>query len=196
MVESNPAERWDWLWLVLPIRFGVSRHGVTLRRDHQVRRDRQLVHREPAVQQRVEPDWCGGRLWILQPEPAEFAVPGQLPGQFQDRLGLLQPDAAAAGARCPDSMCSTGSSARRLAALDKSSGPAFFPGTRCRSAPSGVTGGVSMFQPTDAWMGLFGFNELFIPLLEQLAAISWRQRGEREFHRQPERPRSAVDVRR
>ena len=29
-----------------------------------------------------------------------------------------------------------------------------------------------MFQPTDAWMGLFGFNELFIPLVDQLAEVS------------------------
>jgi len=56
-------------------------------------------------------------------------------------------------------------------ALDKSSGPAFFPGNTMPFRSVGVTGGVSMFQPTDAWMGLFGFNEIFIPLLDQLAAI-------------------------
>ena len=171
MVESNAAMRWEWLWMVLPIRFG---YPATVSPFAGI-----IKYAETGNSSIASPPYNSG--WNRTGAVAGYGsynpnlLSSQFPASLQDNFrtgwgyfNLTLPLLATLPGI--DVLYRLISSPAR--ALDKSSGPAFFPANTMPFRSFGVTGGVSMFTPTDAWMGLFGFNEIFLPLLDDLSEIT------------------------
>jgi hypothetical protein len=171
LVETDPVARQRWAWLVFADSVRLPGHEVALCGDREVRRDRQPLDPGTAVQHRVEPLRGSVRVRRLLSAPIRISVSCQLAGQFPDRLGLLQSHAP---------------HARDLAGFDiifrlvslpfkpltKSSGPAFFISETVPFRFIGVSGGASEFEPSDKWFSLFGFPELFNPLLAEAQRLA------------------------
>ena len=137
MVETNAAARWDWLWMVLPIRFGYPATVSPFAESSSTRRP--ATRRSPArLQQRLEPHRRVAGYSSYNPNLLSSQFPASLQDNFRTGWGYFNLTLPLL-ATLPgfDVLYRLVSSPAR--ALDKSSGPAFFPANTCRSGRSGVT---------------------------------------------------------
>ena len=171
MVKDDAGARAEWLWLVLPIRFG---YPATVSPFAGI-----IKYAETGNSSIPSPPFNSG--WNRTGEVAGYGtydpnrLSSQFPASIQDNFqtgwgyfNLTVPlIATLPGFDIIYRVLSAPARATR-----KSSGPAFFPANTMPFRSWGFSGGVSMFKPKDEWMGLFGFNELFLPLLADISELA------------------------
>jgi hypothetical protein len=171
LVETDAAARQRWAWLVLPIRFGYPATKSPFAGIVKFAETGNLSIPAPPFNTGWNRSGDASGYDVYYPHRLGSAFPASLQDNFQTGWGFFNLTLPTL-ATLPGFDIIFRLVSLPFKPLQKSSGPAFFISETVPFRFIGVSGGASEFRPSDKWFSLFGFPELFNPLLDEARRLA------------------------
>jgi hypothetical protein len=171
LVETDATARARWAWLVLPVRFGYPATKSPFAGIVRFAETGNLSIPAPPFNTGWNRSGEASGYDVYQPHRLSATYPASLQDNFQTGWGFFNLTLPTL-ATLPGFDIIFRVIGIPFRALSKSAGPAFFVSETVPFRFVGASGGVSEFQPSDKWINLFGFPELFNPLIDEVRRLS------------------------
>jgi hypothetical protein len=171
LVETDPVARSRWAWLVLPIRFGYPATKSPFAGIVKFAETGNLSIPAPPFNTGWNRSGEASGYDVYQPHRLASTFPASLQDNFQTGWGFFNLTLPTL-ATLPGFDIIFRLVSLPFRGISKSDGPAFFVSETVPFRFIGVSGGASEFQPSDKWISLFGFPELFNPLIDEVVRLS------------------------